>query len=69
MDVGPKKDLVGELTKAVRKAGLRMGLYYSLTEWNNPLHRWYTDPHDSIGKYVDAYGLFFSRLSAYSNFF
>ncbi|MCL4158487.1 UNVERIFIED_CONTAM: hypothetical protein GTU68_064567, partial [Idotea baltica] len=40
MEVGPKRDLVGELTVSVRKAGLRMGLYYSLPEWNNPLHRW-----------------------------
>jgi alpha-L-fucosidase len=33
MDVGPKRDLVGELTDAVRAKGLRMGLYYSLIEW------------------------------------
>jgi len=33
MDVGPKRDLVGELTEAVRSRGLRMGLYYSLIEW------------------------------------
>ena len=33
MDVGPKRDLVGELTEAVRDQGLRMGLYYSLIEW------------------------------------
>lgn len=55
VDVGPKRDLVGELTKSVRKEGLKMGLYYSLAEWNHPLHRWYTDPNDSIGKYVDEY--------------
>jgi len=33
MDVGPMRDLVGELTDAVRAQGLRMGLYYSLIEW------------------------------------
>jgi alpha-L-fucosidase len=33
MDVGPKRDLVGELTESVRAQGLRMGLYYSLIEW------------------------------------
>lgn len=33
MDVGPKRDLVGDLTEAVRARGLRMGLYYSLIEW------------------------------------
>lgn len=55
MEVGPGRDLVGELTKSVREAGLKMGIYYSLTEWNNPLHRWYTDPNDQIKNYVDQY--------------
>lgn len=55
VDTGPKRDIVGELTKSVKASGLKMGLYYSLSEWNHPLHRWYTDPHDSIGKYVDTY--------------
>lgn len=53
MEVGPERDIVGELSKSVREAGLKMGIYYSLTEWNNPLHRWYTDPNDKIGEYVD----------------
>ncbi|WP_298263225.1 alpha-L-fucosidase [uncultured Lutibacter sp.] len=53
VDVGPKRDLVGDLTTAIRKKGLKMGLYYSLPEWNNKLHRWYTDPHENIGEYVD----------------
>ncbi len=57
VDVGPKRDIVGELTKSVRDVGLKMGLYYSLTEWNNPLHRWYTDPNDQIKTYVDQYML------------
>ena len=34
---GPKRDLVGELTSAVRKRGLEMGFYFSLYEWFNPL--------------------------------
>ena len=55
VDIGPKRDIVGELTKAVRKANLKMGLYYSLPEWNHPLHYWYKDPHDSIGNYVNTY--------------
>ena len=55
VDVGPGRDLVGELTDAVREAGLRMGLYYSLGEWTNELHRWYTDPPESIGPYVDRH--------------
>jgi len=38
VDEGPKRDLVGDLTKSVRAAGLHMGLYHSLREWFNPLY-------------------------------
>lgn len=38
MDVGPKRDLVGDLTASVKAAGLHMGLYHSLREWFNPLY-------------------------------
>ena len=37
----PKRDLLGDLTDAVRSKGLKMGYYYSLYEWFNPL--WLTD--------------------------
>jgi alpha-L-fucosidase len=33
--VGPKRDLIGELTQAVRARGLKMGFYYSLLEWES----------------------------------
>src|SRR6478752_4698471 len=33
----PHRDLLGDLTNAVRRAGLKMGYYYSLYEWFNPL--------------------------------
>ena len=34
VNLGPKRDLAGDLTKAVRGAGLRIGLYYSgLFDW------------------------------------
>jgi len=37
VEIGPKRDLLGDLTTAVRRAGLRMGIYYSLYEWYNPM--------------------------------
>jgi alpha-L-fucosidase len=36
-EVGPKRDLLGDLFKAVRKTSVRAGMYYSLYEWFNPL--------------------------------
>ena len=36
VDSGPKRDLTGDLTKAVRAEGLKMGLYYSIWDWFNP---------------------------------
>nr|XP_023013457.1 plasma alpha-L-fucosidase-like [Leptinotarsa decemlineata] len=37
-DIGPGRDLVGELGKAVRKHNLTYGLYHSLYEWFNPMY-------------------------------
>lgn len=48
VDVGPHRDLLGDLTTAVRKAGLKMGYYYSLLEWFHPLYK-----KETIEKYVD----------------
>lgn len=50
---GPKRNIVADLTEAVRAKGLKMGFYYSLPEWTNPLHVWCEDSPDSIGNYVD----------------
>ena len=41
MDVGPKRDLLGDLAKAVRHHNLTFGLYHSLYEWYNPM--WLSD--------------------------
>jgi alpha-L-fucosidase len=38
VDVGPHRDLCGDLSEAVKKEGLHMGFYYSLYEWFNPLY-------------------------------
>ena len=36
-EVGPKRDLLGDLFKSVRKTSVHAGMYYSLYEWFNPL--------------------------------
>ena len=38
VDTGPRRDLLGDLTAAVRRHNVRMGFYYSLYEWYNPLY-------------------------------
>ncbi|MEM1083739.1 MAG: alpha-L-fucosidase [Verrucomicrobiota bacterium] len=43
VDSGPGRDLVGELTEAVNATDVRMGLYFSIYEWRNPLYL--ADPH------------------------
>lgn len=47
VDIGPHRDLCGDLTTAVKAAGIHMGFYYSLYEWYNPLYR------NNLEKYVD----------------
>ena len=34
--LGPKRDLVRPFVQAVRDAGLRVGLYYSVADWTHP---------------------------------
>ena len=38
VEAGPRRDLLGDLSGAVRAKGLKMGIYYSLYEWYNPLY-------------------------------
>jgi alpha-L-fucosidase len=51
MDVGPHRDLAGDLIHAVKAKGLRMGFYYSLYEWYNPLYK------ENVNRYVDEHML------------
>ena len=39
VEIGPKRDLVGELAEATRDEDLKFGLYYSIYEWFNPLYK------------------------------
>ena len=52
VDTGPHRDLLGDLTKAVRQQGLKMGYYYSLLEWYHPMYN-----KESIGQYVNDHML------------
>lgn len=51
----PNRDFCAELADEVRKRGVKFGLYYSLTEWTNPLYRWTVDTNISIDNYVDKH--------------
>ena len=50
VDIGPKKDLLGDLFKSVRKTSVHAGMYYSLYEWFNPL--WKKDPKKYATEHV-----------------
>jgi alpha-L-fucosidase len=50
VESGPKRDLLGDLTAAVRQKGLRMGIYYSLYEWYNPL--WLSDKPRYVAEHM-----------------
>jgi alpha-L-fucosidase len=50
VEIGPKRDLLGDLTNAVRGKGLHMGFYYSLYEWYNPL--WLADKPRYISQHM-----------------
>jgi alpha-L-fucosidase len=51
VDIGPHRDLLGDLTTSVKNKGLKMGYYYSLYEWYNPLYR------DNLDKYINDHML------------
>ena len=38
MEIGAHRDLVGEYVNALRKTDIKVGCYFSLREWDNPLY-------------------------------
>ncbi len=50
VEVGPKRDLIADLFKAVRKTSVRAGMYYSLYEWYNPL--WKSDRNKFVTEHT-----------------
>jgi alpha-L-fucosidase len=58
MKMGPEKNILGQYFKAARKEGLKVGLYYSLYEWYNPLYTGKDIPYAGLKKvnnYVDDF--------------
>lgn len=58
MKMGPQKDILGPYFAAARKEGLKVGLYYSLYEWFNPLYTGKDIPYAGLKKvnnYVDDF--------------
>lgn len=59
MDMGPHRDLVGDLTEAVRHQGLKMGYYhnttYSFWDARYPDQEWVDYMNHSIEELVDKY--------------
>lgn len=51
VDRGAHRDLTGELTNAVKKAGMHMGLYHSIKEWGNPIME--NDKKDGTNKFAE----------------
>jgi len=52
VETGPRRDVLGDLSDAVRRKGLRMGIYYSLYEWYNPL--WLKDKPRYVSEHMFA---------------
>ncbi len=50
VEVGPKRDILGDLSTSVRNKGLKMGYYFSLYEWFNPL--WLADKPRYINQHM-----------------
>jgi alpha-L-fucosidase len=52
VDVGAKRDLLGDFSKAMRESGLRAGFYYSLAEFDHPLYLKAKQPKGDLKPFV-----------------
>ncbi|WP_225919635.1 alpha-L-fucosidase [Actomonas aquatica] len=50
VEVGPQRDVLGDIATATREAGLKFGIYFSLYEWFNPLYR--EDPERYVAEHM-----------------
>lgn len=52
-ETGPRRDVLGDLTRSVKSRGLKMGYYYSFLEyWSTPTQNWPANPDERMGYYV-----------------
>lgn len=56
-DIGPKRDILGELTASVKNSGLRMGIYYSIPDWESIPRKADKSEYYIRKEYVTKYGL------------
>ncbi|KAI1703331.1 alpha-L-fucosidase domain-containing protein [Ditylenchus destructor] len=61
-DIGPHRDIVGELKHSIQKQGIHFGLYYSLYTWFHPLY--ISDPQRNRSEYVQQPQLHFDKWRA-----
>lgn len=60
LEMGPKRDIYRELTDAARERDMKLGLYFSVSEWeypvivDQPLSQW--DPIDHLAVFQDQLG-------------
>jgi alpha-L-fucosidase len=64
MEVGPKRDLLGDFAKEVRKVrspqtgrSIHLGIYHSLFEWYNPMYRLDQENHFQTQQFVEQKAL------------
>lgn len=60
-EIGPRRDLVGDLAKSVRNAGLKMGLYYSIPDWESVPRKIDGSEYFIRQEFVDKYGIGVNR--------
>ncbi|MGQ9621475.1 MAG: alpha-L-fucosidase [Bacteroidales bacterium] len=64
-EMGPKRDIYKEIAEAARKKGMKIGLYFSISEWEYPVivdtrvTQW--DPTGHLGVFKDGLGLFLEQ--------
>jgi len=56
-DIGPQRDLLGDLTYSVKNSGLRMGIYYSIPDWESIPRKIDQSEYYIREEFVHKYGL------------